>query len=537
MILVTLLLSACAMEDRPTRDRHGPHVALSPADARSGVHDLVCSSADAVNPTFRWTHDGILAGQTDRISATDTREGGAWACEITDGDRVGRAEVTLRPAGGNLLVILADDLGRERLSSEGVGPPPFAVTPNLDALAARSVRFTNAWAFPVCSPTRAALMTGRLPRQYGVGIIIDTGDGWALPDDEAFLPEILGAAALPMTSALVGKWHLNARDVGSAEGQPGVAGFSSWRTTNGNLTSSFESLDGIGGYRNWEANVDGILSPVDAYATAVVVDDAVDALATLEPPWFLYVALHAMHEPWHTPAAAWRYTEPSKAPDLLEQSGLMLESLDVAVGQVLDAMTAEQVAETTIVFLGDNGTMFTVATEPFDATHSKGTVYQGGVNVPFWVSGPLIGRAGATSEALVHASDVFDTGLALAGIAAEQADGLVDRPAAVRFSESVLPLVADPDRPSLHPFAFTEKFEPNGPPPYASHHVAVRDSRFKLLYRSGESGEATELYDLLADPFEASNLLGRPHDGDAEDAKERLQAALAGFDAEFTFDY
>jgi arylsulfatase B len=434
-------------------------------------------------------------------------------------------------------VVVADDLGRERLGAEGVTVGPYAVTPNLDALAARSVRFPRAWATPTCSPTRATLLTGRLPRQHGIGTIIWPADRYPLPDTEVFLPQVLASAPVPMTSALVGKWHLNVEDVGSAAMQPGVAGFSAWSATNGNLEKAWTATSGPFGYGNWEHNADGALAIRTDYATEFLVADAVAAMAALPEPWFLYVPLHAMHEPWHTPPAGWRYTEPTADPGIQEQSDLMLESLDLAVGQLLAGLSPTQAESTTVIFLGDNGTMFTVARAPYDADHAKGTLYQGGVNVPLWISGPLVSAPGATSDALVHVADVFDTALALAGIPADEADALVGGAPRLRYGESLLPYVARPDRPSQRAIGYTEAFEPNGPPPWRGRHMATTDGRFKLVFHAQPDLEITELYDLAADPFEADDLLaGASLSDDARAAHEALSTAMAAFEADFPFD-
>jgi arylsulfatase A-like enzyme len=138
----------------------------------------------------------------------------------------------------------------------------------------------------------------------------------------------------------------------------------------------------------------------------------------------------------------------------------------------------------------------------------------------------------------VQTSDLFDTALALAGVLPSEADALVGAAPHVRYSESFLPYLADPARPSIRELAYTEKFIPNGPPPWNIHEVALRDERWKLI-RHEQLGIAThELYDLWADPWEADDLLlADPLEEEHEAASERLMSALADLEVALPFDY
>jgi arylsulfatase A-like enzyme len=348
---------------------------------------------------------------------------------------------------------------------------------------------------------------------------------------------VLARAPDPVTSVLVGKWHLNVRGVGSAELQPGHAGFAWWRGTNGNLTSHFLREDGGFGYWHWERNDDGALSVDTTYATEALVADAIDALGALEPPWFLYVPLHAAHDPLHVPPEGWTYSTPSADPTGYEKASLMIESTDIAVGRILDAMTEEQRATTTVVFLSDNGSLFTVPGEPWGFFTSKGSPYEGGVNVPFWVSGPLVTEPGATSDALVQTSDLFDTALALAGVLPAETDALVGEAPRRRYSESFLPFLRDPHRATIRQFAYTEKFQRNGPPPWPVHEYAIRDDRYVLVIRDRPTAFVEELYDLRLDPYESADLLAGDPSPEQQAAFDRLSAELARLDGELVFEY
>ena len=119
--------------------------------------------------------------------------------------------ITAAHAGNNVLLIIADDFGTDSQSLYNPTAGATAPTPNINALAASGVRFTNAYACPVCSPTRACIITGRLGFRTGVGEVVSVASGNSLPASELTLPEVITQnSGLGIQSACFGKWHLNA---------------------------------------------------------------------------------------------------------------------------------------------------------------------------------------------------------------------------------------------------------------------------------------------------------------------------------------
>jgi arylsulfatase A-like enzyme len=382
----------------------------------------------------------------------------------------------------NFVVIVADDFGVDLLGAYAEGPTP-ACTPNIDSLASEGMLFRNAWAFPVCSPTRATLLTGRYPLRHGIGNAIEMNDA-GLPLSEVTLPEMLGVR---YDSACIGKWHLSGTSGNLHPNQSGFSHFAGF--LRGAVTD----------YSQWSKVVDGHASVSTNYTTTDITDEAIAALGSMQSPWLLYVAYNAPHAPLHVPPAsvcqaptcATTYCgnlPPSPTPRQLARA--MVEAMDSEIGRLLASLATVD-PNAYVFFLGDNGTAGNVAQPPFVASHAKGSLYEGGVNVPFLVRGPRVARA--ECAALVSVADVFATLASLAG-----------RDVSADDSVSLVPCFHDPNA-SLRASVYAEAFTPNGGTlPHASHSRAVRDARYKLIR---VSGAPDELYDLLNDPFETANLL------------------------------
>ena len=198
---------------------------------------------------------------------------------------------TLRTGPPNILLIVADDLGVDMVGAYGEAPAP-PCTPNIDALAAGGMLFRNAWANPICSPTRSAILTGRHAFRTGVGDLVDP-DEPGLTLGELTIPELLTGYA----SSCTGKWHL-----GGSLGflHPNLSGFGHYAgTLHGQIPT----------YSLWPKVIDGQPLVGFGYATTDTTDDAITALQTMPEPWFLYVAYQAPHAPLHEPCLL--YTSPS----------------------------------------------------------------------------------------------------------------------------------------------------------------------------------------------------------------------------------
>lgn len=321
------------------------------------------------------------------------------------GALVGRGE-----AQRNVLLVIADDLGVDRLASYGLGQglPP---TPTVDALAASGVTFRNCWANPVCSPTRATIQTGRYSFRTGVGNALPFGP--PLAQEERTLPEALAELGLPHRSALVGKWHLGGGPLTQGDSlDPNLQGYEHFA---GALGGAFA---GPFGYELWPRTVDGVTNLSRTYATTQTVDDALAWVDGVAEPWFLTVSFHAPHTPFHAPPAELHGQELPDA-DPCEQPipfhDAMVEAFDRELGRLLDTLGDEVLANTVVLLVGDNGTTADVAQPPLLPERSKGTLYQGGIRVPLIVSGPDVVLPGRESLALVNTTDLFATVVELAG--------------------------------------------------------------------------------------------------------------------------
>lgn len=435
----------------------------------------------------------------------------------------------------NFLVIVGDDMGVETLASYGLNDNT-AVTPTLDNLGETGIHFDNMWSQPVCSPTRATVMTGRYGFRTGVGFAIETP-----PDVEKIVPQKpagahfeppsnrLGRAprpsvhglgldefTLPMAlksdpslgyeTAAIGKWHLS--DAGNGyEKHPLHAGFDHFAGS---------AIGGLESYFAFSKQVDGEETEGSTvYSTTDKVDSAIDWLQGRDDnnPWFVWLSFNNPHSPYHLPPLELLHSDAKNLdPEAVAENPhayfkAQLEALDTEVGRLLGSLTTEQRDNTYVIFMGDNGTSRGALQLPFHSERGKDTVYQGGLNVPFMVSGPGI-EAGRTSDALLNTVDLYATFLELAGIDVENAvpdDREFD-------SISFAPLLLDPQATPAREFAFADIFSPWRDPSRA-----IRNATHKLVDIEGTE----ELYNLVEDPYEHNNLLAS--DLSAEDQRQHDQ--------------
>ncbi len=310
----------------------------------------------------------------------------------------------------NIIVILADDLGYADVGFQGLRD--FA-TPNIDSLAAAGIRFTNAYVtHPYCSPSRAGLLTGRYQHRFGHIHNPKFRAGEGLPLEETLLPEILAKGGY--VSGVVGKWHLG----DGPEFHPLQRGFDEFFGLLGGGHDYFKSAgeDAREYLIPLEAHREKI--PVEGYLTDQLSEAALDFIRRhSEHPFFLYLAYNAPHGPLQAPPEALERV--NSIQDSRRQTyAAMVTALDDGVGAVRSLVEELGLTESTLVFfLSDNGGPTPAnASDNSPLRATKGTVYEGGVRVPFVVTWP--GRLGAGSqyEPLVSALDVFATAVAAAGI-------------------------------------------------------------------------------------------------------------------------
>ncbi len=304
----------------------------------------------------------------------------------------------------NILVIVGDDMGYADVGFHGVKDIP---TPNLDALAAAGVRFTNGYVSgPYCSPTRAGLLTGRYQTRFGHEFN-SGGAGGGLPVTETTLADHLKGAGY--ATGIVGKWHL-----GSSQAMhPQRRGFDEFF---GFLAGSHSYFDAGGILRGTEP-VKELDYTTDAFGR--------EAVAFIErhksQPWFLYLAFNAVHTPMH--ATDDRLAKFPGVEDKRRKTyDAMMLAMDDAIGKVRAKLAETGQAENTLVtFISDNGGPTMVGVTVNGSVNaplrgSKRTTLEGGVRVPFVVAWPGHVKPGVFEHPAIQL-DLHATALAAAGVA------------------------------------------------------------------------------------------------------------------------
>jgi len=308
----------------------------------------------------------------------------------------------IEPGGPpNILFLIGDDMGVERLAAyqEPISTLGYPNTPSLDALAADGVLFRNAYTNPMCSPTRYSAGYGRYSRRGGVGRALRFDKPFEVSTAEVNVAEVLRDAGYSTTA--IGKWHLSSRAGPTNVTHPLREGFDHFSGTLGNLGPN---------YTDWNKTIDGgSPSRVSGYITSDTVDDALNRANTLPEPWFLWVAFHAAHRPWHVPPAALHTTGVTESSSDEEKFHAMIEAMDTEIGRLLVSIDPAVMENTVVVFLGDNGSKNDFIPASWDPSAGKGSPYESGINVPLIIQTPkTIGR-GRQSEVMVHSVDLLPT--------------------------------------------------------------------------------------------------------------------------------
>lgn len=316
----------------------------------------------------------------------------------------------------NILFILSDDQG-----VDSSGQYPFSAdlpkTPVIDSLAAEGLVFENAWATPVCATTRAAYLTGKHGVHSGVSSL-----GVSLDVSNETIYEFLAGneATANYSSAYIGKWHLGWDDI-DGEAAPVAHGIPYFAGTEHNIARTADYFD-------WplttdEPGIEKQMVRTNEYATSKLTRVAEDWIAAqdLDAPWFLTMAYHAPHGPIHWPPEE-LHTRRGLDQEACTSAGngdpasricflAMIEALDFEIGNFLDHLSELGELENTLIFyVGDNGTSNNQRDpEVFEARTVKGSLYEGGVAVPFVVSGAGVTRTGEREDRLVNITDIFAT--------------------------------------------------------------------------------------------------------------------------------
>jgi len=438
-----------------------------------------------------------------------------------------------RESQPNIIFILVDDLGWSDLGCYGSS---FHETPHIDRLAGASTRFTQAYAAcPVCSPTRASIMTGKYPARTGITDWIPGRQAHAGPQPcdrllsrdfklEMDLAEVTVAEALRKAgyrTFFAGKWHLGADSVYWPENQGFEINKGGWGTgwPQGGYFSPYEN----------PRLVDG---PAGEHLTDRLTDEAIRFLEEHvktygECPFFLFLSYYEVHTPLQAkPELSRKYVQKLKnmGADSMQMETTdrdwirhapnrgryverirqghpvyagMIETLDVNVGKLMAALEGAGLEEKTVViFMSDNGGLSTAEGSPtsnLPLRAGKGWLYEGGIREPMLIRWPGSGSAGTTCDVPVTSTDFYPTILEIAGLEllpGQHMDGI-----------SMVPLLTGQAEAGLRPlFWHYPHYSNQGGKPGA----AVRLGDYKLIEFFEDS--TVELYDLSKDPGEENNI-------------------------------
>ncbi len=404
----------------------------------------------------------------------------------------------------NVVLILVDDLGWRDLGCYGRGD--VFETPNIDRLAAQGMRFTQAYAnCPVCSPSRAALLTGKDPaRLHFTGHITAIGKH-RYPDDSRIIPpddymylrheEVTLAEALKpagYVSASIGKWHLGEQGFWPEDHgfDVNVAGW-----THGSPPSYFDPYEKPG--QDWNPSIPTLASREPGeYLTDRLTDESIAFIEqNQEKPFFLYLSYYAVHTPLQAPAElVEKYTKKFEGRDtgVDPTYAAMVEKVDENVGRVLETLERLDLADDTIVvFFSDNGGADESTTNA-PLRESKSWVYEGGIRVPMILRWPGRVAAGATCEEPVIGTDLFPTLVNAAGLGPVSTDELDGVDLAPLFNGSG----KLGERPLFWYYPHYSKSKQPG--------AAVRRGDWKLI--EFYDPHRIELYNLVDDPGETTSL-------------------------------
>jgi arylsulfatase A-like enzyme len=389
----------------------------------------------------------------------------------------------------HIVYIVADDLGWKDVGFHGSD----IKTPSIDKLAQEGARLEQFYVQPMCTPTRAALMTGRYPFCYGLQtVVIPTPGKYGLPTDEWLLPQALKAAGY--RTIMVGKWHLGHAD---RKYWPRQRGFDyHYGAVLGEIDYYTHASSNI---RDWYRNNEPVKE--EGYVTQLLGKDAVARIMEHDPktPLFLYLAFTAPHAPYQAPK---EYLDRYKniADPTRRAYAAMISSMDDEIGKVIAALDKKKMRDNTlVVFMSDNGgnvsAMFSgdvdVSKLKLPADNSpyrggKGTLYEGGTRVAALANWPGRIKSGEVKE-MIHVVDMFPTLAKLAGAPlgkGKPLDGL-----------DIWPTISQGAPSPRNELVYNIE-------PFRG---GLREGDWKLIWRT-PLPSALELYNIPQDPSEKTNL-------------------------------
>ena len=392
----------------------------------------------------------------------------------------------------NIVYIVADDLGWKDVGFNGC---PDIKTPNIDRLAETGVKFSQFYAQPMCTPTRAALMTGRYPFRYGLQTIVIPGPaGYGLATNEWLMPQCLADAGY--NTAIIGKWHLGHADT---KYWPRQRGFDyQYGAMIGELDYYTHSDAGV---LDWFRNNQPVHEK--GYTTQLIGNDAVKYIhgQSADKPFYLYLTFNAPHTPYEAPQDYIDRYKNIEDPTRRTYAG-MVTCLDDEIGRVVAALDEKGLRDNTlIVFQSDNGgtrnAMFAGQMADLSKTRlpcdngpyrdGKGTLFEGGCRVAACANWPGHIKPGITADGMIHVVDLYPTLAHLAGASTAKCLPLDGRDVWGTVSENK-------PSPRTELVYNVEPFR-----------GAVREGDWKLIWRTLIPTSA-DLYNLANDPYETNNV-------------------------------
>lgn len=441
---------------------------------------------------------GCDSGQEPSITEPTIQEPAAPVAPVA-------VEPSERP---DIILIVADDMG---VGDWQISEPKLT-TPNLMRLCEEGVRLDRYYTMPLCTPTRAALLTGQSPLPFHMAFSpMRRWETRAIPREVSLLPEHLKTAGY--ATALIGKWHVGHREAWMLPNQRGFDYFYGFLT---GAIHYYTHRSGNAGL-DWQRNGESVDEA--GYATTLLGEDAarwVEAQDT-EQPLFLYLPLNAPHSPIMAPS---EFTKPFKQdfPDLNRRRYCgMVSAMDQSIGKVLAALEARGKADNAlIIFVSDNGASLRESGSNGALRGTKGTVFEGALRTPGVVKWPGHLPANVVSAQLVDVRDWFPTILAAAGVEVpEEAIG--------RNAIPFLNLGGAGETQSRE-----DLFYASNTPSYLSYAMVRWPYKCIVRLRQKTGKMERQLYRLDIDPFEKNNL----RDEDPQRLGEMEEAILEWFAAE-----
>lgn len=385
----------------------------------------------------------------------------------------------------NIILIISDDLGVD-ITNGYQNNNLMPTTPTLDSLRQSGITFANAWATPVCTPTRSTIMSGK----YGIKTGVTGVPGNLDLTDTSVFNKIKTYTNSLYSGAVIGKWHISQSQTPNYN-HPQQHGVDHYEGV-------FES--GVQDYYSWSKITNGVPSNETQYVTSNFTDAAISWVNAQNNPWFLWLAEVAPHAPFHVPPSN-LYSINSTGNNIRKYVAA-IEAMDSEIGRLFRNIPDSVLDNTIIIYLGDNGTPGQVI-QNYPTGHAKGSLYQGGIHVPMFISGAKVSRVNQTESALIQSVDIYATLIELMG---------VDLPGGMYNSLSFLPLLSG-GAMATRDYSYSELTSTN------TTGWTIRNNQYKLIEFSDGS---QEFYDLLNDPLEITDLSGSLNTGQ-QNAKMDLE--------------